>query len=59
MLKKWLLNLKPVLITKDFISEYQRKADAKTVKYLSGAGYIKPSVYDGGEIGSTSRNRKV
>ena len=47
MIKKWLLSLKPVLMTKDYFAERNRIADAKTVKYLSGVGHIKPSNYDG------------
>ena len=58
MIKKRLLSLKPVLMTKDYFAERNRIADAKTVKYLSGIGHTKPSNYDGGEIGSTSGNRK-
>jgi hypothetical protein len=35
-MRQWLLNLKFVVITKDYFAERQRKADAKTPKYLSG-----------------------
>ena len=52
---KWLLNLKLVIITRDYFEERNRKADAKIPKYLSGT----PSVYDWGELGSTGMDRKV
>tara|TARA_B100001059_G_scaffold233161_1_gene272617 strand:+ start:4295 stop:4483 length:189 start_codon:yes stop_codon:yes gene_type:complete len=60
---KWLLNLKLVVITRDYFEERNRKADAKIPKYLSGTQSVpyklEPSVYDGGELGSTGRDRKV
>ena len=52
---KWLLNLKLVVITRDYLEERNRKAEARIPKYLSG----RTSVYDGGELGSTGRDRKV
>ena len=52
---KWLSKTRLVVITKDYFKERNRRADAKIPKYLSGTR----SVYDGGELGSTSRNRKV
>ena len=52
---KWLSKTRLVVITRDYLRERNRKADAKIPKYLSGTR----SVYDGGELGSTGRNRKV